>query len=331
MESRNMIGKILTGVFCLAIIVLIGLTIFQHRQINNLPGTDNSKVREEAPPPESNAQNPTFSSGKRQVNSDEVDDLSYQLTAAEEELGMAREQLSNEISRKAELREKELELRKKYLEAPGTKEMIRNSIKADLDAFYGPLFKRLDLSPESLDEFKDIIADQRMAMIDMGTSINGASSEEEKTDIQQEYDTFRDEYNDKYIEFLGQEKYELLKAYNDSSTERNYLNGFLETVPLESRINEDQVEMLVSSMHKVVEEVSAERGFDDKEIVFPSDVDEEKIAYLIGVMTRINEGFIDASKDVLEPSQVEQFEDFLNQQRDISERALEIQALEYGG
>lgn len=48
-------------------------------------------------------------------------------------------------------------------------------------------------------------------------------------------------------------------------------------------------------------------------------------------MTRINERFIEVSKDILDPSQVEQFEDFLDQQRDMKETELEIDAERFGG
>ena len=182
MEKRNFFIKAAYCLTALSIVVLIGLCIFQHQQIKRLSRIVsqetlmNNESSVEGPSSQietrhtdvAKSTNPTAKennlksaaenkqlTGEEESNTDEIDELEYQLDAAEEELDMAHEQLADEAAKKAELKKKELELQKKYLESPSYK----NTMKDFFDSQYGDLFKDLNLSPEKLDEFKELLVD----------------------------------------------------------------------------------------------------------------------------------------------------------------------------
>jgi hypothetical protein len=336
MEIQKVLIKSAYCLVGLSIVVLIALTIFQHQQIKKLSRdvtsetvTEDETSGEAIPGPVETLQKSTTQ--KTTTASKEIDELEYQLDAAEEELDMAQEQLTDELAKKAELKETATELQKKALSNPATQKMIRASAEAMIDMRFGQFFDMLELSPEKTEEFKEILVNRNMETVDISPLILGASSEEEKAVAQQRLDDNRDEYDKKFNEFLGEEKYETFQIYHDSLPERYYLSGFMESLSSENRINEDQVEVLIQSMHEARKEVYAETGYDDKKIVFPSDLNKDKMEYIIEVTSQVNERYMEVSRDILPSAQVDQFKDFLKQQLDISESSMKISAQVYGG
>jgi hypothetical protein len=342
MKTQKVLLKTAYCLVGLSILVLIGLSIFQHQQIkklseNAVPDTitkDESTGDPMSAPVEMVQKSVAKSTGpvskEKESYTGEINELEYQLDAAEEELDMTNEQLSDELSKKRRLKEAAAQLQKNMLSDPALKKVMRDALRQNLDRNYDPLSKLLNISTENFNELKDLLVDRMMEFEDMSTLILEASSVDEKAEINQRMEEIRNKYDNNIREFLGDEKNKIFQSYNNSLSERSNLNGFMESLSPENRINEDQAEILIKSMYETRKMVQAEMG-PDEDIRFPSDLNEEAIARQMEVSKKAYEKYTEVSRNILPPAQVEQFKAFLKQRLDMTESSLKISSQLYGG
>ena len=343
METQKVLLKTAYCLVGLLILTSIGLNIFQYQLIKKLsenaaPKAVTKEESIDAPmtAPVEMVQESTLKSigpadKEKDSSMSDINELEYQLEAAEEELDMTSEQLSDELSKKMELKRAASQFQKSMLSDPTYKKMLRDSLKRTLDKNYDPLYKLLELSPEEFDEFKGILVDQMMEAQDMGASILEASFDDEKEEIIERQEEISNRYNNNIREFLGEEKYSTYQNYSNRLSERTYLNNFMESVSPENRINDEKVENLINAMYEARKSVQAEMGPAGEDIRFPSDLTEEKIARQTERLARVHEEYAEVSRDILPPEQVEQFKTFLNRQREMTESSLKMTSQLYGG
>jgi len=341
MDTKKIIKNIAIVLICLSLPILICLNLYQHQQINkysksitsetskNNLSTANATSAKESPVGEKAVQvTPPAGKAKPSDNS-ASDDLSYQLDAAEEELDMAKKQLSDEEARKAELEKTEKELIKKYLKDPSQKKYMRNS----LDIQYGDLFKELNLSPEKLEKFKDMLVDEMMAQqniyLEMETDSVTLSKEEQK-ELSQRYEALNKEYEAKKSELLGQDDYKKYQTYTERTGERYYVNSFMGSLGSGEKLTDAQKKDLIDAMHDEAKNVTYESSNDDDSESSSNRYDEKSIARMLEFEGRRHDAYLTASKGILSTSQIEQFKAYFKQQRDMYESSMKMQALRYG-
>jgi len=314
----------------LSILVLIVLTIFQYHQIKKISEnaaretvTEDESAGEAIPGPvedlkERDARDTTPSNK-------EIDELEYQLEASEEELNMAHDQLSEEQGKRATDRESARQLYKRALDDPASEKMLRTTFKGVLDINYGPLFEELNLSPEKQDEFSNILIDQQMATLDISREmLYDSPSEENKRELKQRFQEFREEYEKKISECLGPGDYITYEAYQERLPERILVNNFMELLNPDDRLSADQEKGLVDSMYEQKKDLYSELGYDPEELVFPSEMDKEKMARNMERLDRTYARYTESAGMTLNESQMEQFRKYLGQQRDMEESSLEM-------
>jgi hypothetical protein len=340
METQKVLIKIAYCLVGLSVIVLIGLTIFQHQQIKELSdNVDTETVAkdesagEAIPGPVETTQNNdtqrTAVAGlEKEAYKNEVDELEYQLDAAEEELDMAQEQLSDELTRKEELKKMELELQKKYRENPS----YRKSMKNSLDRQYGDFFEKLNLSPEKLDEFKDLLVDQQMESSDFYTEMqNVTPSEEKRAEFEQRSKELNENREAEIKEFLGDSNYEKYQEYQGTWYLKYQVDNFMATLESGEELTDTQQQELIEAMKEEIKNISSERSDEDNKFLFPSEMyDEERMERTMEYQDRRNEAYLNAAENILSSSQTAKYKEYLKQQRDMMESSMKLQALRYG-
>lgn len=331
------IKKIVLGLMCILLITLIAVSIIQRRQLNKLSQTLDTKS-----PPEETALSvqaipqiapETDISGIAEKES--PDDLIYHIEAAEEELDMVNEQLSDEQARKADLLRAQTELEKKQLEDPGYIKIVRETIMASLDSGNALLFKKLNLSLEEQETIKEILADKQIALMKYSMEAalirinqdgtDSAQSEETRREIEKLYNDIQDEYNTKISSLLGTESFEKYQAFEEKSSERYWVTGFTESLDSDEGLTEDQQNYLIDSMYEQAQKIRSELDNEAEDKDAPSEISkEENIARIMKRRDLLNEAFVEASRDILSPSQVEQFRAYLKQQRDEAEAMIRL-------
>lgn len=125
MERKKIIKEIALGLICISLLVSIGFNIFLYKQMKQVtPGVDQESLvnstsvgneisRSDQSFQKNATQSTTFAAKREESNKNDSDDLNYQLGAAEEELDMSHEQLSDELSKKSEFANNVIEQQKK--------------------------------------------------------------------------------------------------------------------------------------------------------------------------------------------------------------------------
>jgi hypothetical protein len=339
MEKQTMSKKITVGLIGLVILVLLGYIFYLQQQIKQLSQGVNSETVANNNLKESNTsgQNETVHKNVnlavkgKSANKNDADELNYQLDASEEELDMANKQLTDEQKKKAEFAKNAIELQKKMLQDPATKKMYRDSIKAMLDSTYGALFKELNLSPEKLEKLKELLVDQQMAALDINQEMMSTTpSEENKKELQQRFEDLKEDNDAKLSELLGNGNFEKYATYRDRLSERQLVSNFMQSLGTNDKLTETQQQTLVESMYQERKNIFSEKGYDEKTMVLPSDMDEQGIAKLLERTDYTFNGYIKSSNATLSAAQTEQFKTYLKQQRDLAESQMKLAAQMFG-
>jgi hypothetical protein len=345
MESAKIIKRTAICLLCLLALALIGLNIYQYQQIKKasqvLPD-EPSSVKEAAtnktpdkvsPILKITSQAPAPVVVESQTTNKEADDLKYQLASAKEELAMANKQLSDETEKEAkekkassDAQKRSREMMKKYQETPAYRQNMRNSLAVR----YPDLFEKLNLAPEKLEKFKDMLVDEMMAQQDlwagMQTDDSTTLSKEQQAELNKRYEALDKEYESKKSELLGKDDYDKYQAYNETAGERRDVTNFLSSLGSGETLTGTQKETLIEAMHQerksvVYDKINDGNSGSTSTITY----DEKTIALIMGNEDRINEAYLKAAKNILSASQIEQLTAYLKQQRDMYESIYKAQ------
>lgn len=201
---------------------------------------------------------------------------------------------------------------------------MKSSFKTYLDTAYADLFKELNLSPEELDKFKDILVNGQMALSEISFEISSATTKEQKAELQKRVAEAREKNEAEIKDFLGS-KYDTYHDYTEMATTRSVINSFKESLSPEDQLTESQEKELTQIMYKEQMQVFAEIGYDPrKEIEFNSDVKSGSVDGQLKNMEKIHTRSIANSKGVLSDSQLQKYEEYLKSQREMMELASKL-------
>lgn len=343
MDAKKTIKNIAVIFICLLGIALIGINIHQHQQIKKARQLrssetypDNETTTETLPYsepayPTNASQNPAPYPDEVQTVDNEAEELIYHLDAAEEELDIVQEQLADEEAKKAEQKRLQRELQKKYREDPSYEKSMRDS----LDIQYADLFEKLNLPPEELEEFKDLLFEEIMAKQDIyneyDTDGYATLSKEQREELTQRYMELNEEYESKYADLLGEDNYEIYQAYTETQNERYNVNNFIETLGSDEKLTETKKEALIISMNEEIKNVTWESLDLNEESEASSNMYSEKnIERMMAIYNLQIEAYSKAADSILSGSQLEKFKTYLQKKRDQYKLYMEMAALRYG-
>ena len=243
--------KILLCLTCLIVVVSAGFNIYLYRQVirlsqNSAPVAASQEEFTDTP------ESVIF----QDKNADEsyIRELEYQLSATEEELDMISEQLAEELDNKNP--------QKNMLSNAVFSKTMMSSIDRDYTLIYGPM----DLSPEDLQKFKDIVAAWRIANANRNAIRLAASTPEEREAVEKLGKETREKYEGEFIELMGEEKFKIYDDFKNSSSEVYILNTYMNTLSPEDKIGDADAYSLINSMYigrKAIENEMFSEGDND--------------------------------------------------------------------
>lgn len=329
---------VLRTIYCLAGLLLLlslGFNIYQYQRNKELferPVSENITKIESVDDWNSDLKSPAAKMVQKSAaalgkveksDTGEIKELEYHLNAAKEELDMINEQLSEDLSEKAEFGKAWHQLGSKRSD-PVSKEKMRDAATKRTDEDYDPLFKKLNISGNKFDGLKGMLFNKVMERYgSMELYANATDDKEKEKVLQQERDIVNN-YMNKIAEFLGEEKNEIYQSYENRLPERRRLNDFMVGLSPDNRINEEQRESLIDSMYDARKAVYDEMDTDKNES--SSELTEGKITQSIVMQSRIHEKYVEAGGGIMSPEQSEQFKTYLKQQLEMQE-ALEKMSL----
>ena len=109
--------------------------------------------------------------------------------------------------------------------------MIQAQQKATLDIMYRSLYDYLDLPQDQMEAFKELLVNKQMAQVDLGIEmLDGSMSYEGREELEQRIEALTAEADEQIKTLLGEEEFEMYKAYEETQPERMQVNMFKQAV-----------------------------------------------------------------------------------------------------
>jgi hypothetical protein len=334
MEKIKRIKKVVNGLVYIVMSALVVVIVYQNHQIRILSHALNSANESTGKPvsgqddiPHKNETRVTtpVAKGKGQ---DDYDDLRYQLEAAEEELDMVHKQLADELANKTEPANTMMQGPMEMLKTPEGKKRLRDSLKNGFDISYGVLFNQLNLSPEKLDQLKELLADQSMAMMEIGYEFQGTSpTEEERNKFQQRREELERKNDADLAALLGSQDFQTFMDYEDRSRERMMVQMFGQRLNYDDTLTGDQKKSLIEAMYKERKDLYSRQGFNEGIVNLPTDMNDEGISKMMEMNNLVYDGYIKGVEDAkLSASQEKQLKEYLEEEQARVKSSMEQQA-----
>ncbi|MBU4198683.1 MAG: hypothetical protein KKE37_13705 [Verrucomicrobia bacterium] len=193
----------------------------------------------------------------------------------------------------------------KMLQKPEMRDKIRLSQKSALELSHAALFEYLQLSPEELEIFKELLSDKQMAVVDgLSDVLDDSISPDERKEKAKRTENATKELEEKMRSFLGDTKYEAYKQYEEFLPEMQRVDRFKQSLGLYDQLGEEQEQKLIVAMHEERNNSPFSAGFSPPESFDPE------------LNSKKQERLIARARDILSESQLNQFENNLKQQRD---------------
>jgi hypothetical protein len=321
MKTQKILLKTAYCVAGMIIFTSIGFNIFQYQRIKKLSenAAPKSVTKEESTdspmtaPVKMVQENKNMEPAVKDTNMSDINELEYQLEAAEEELDMVSEELSEELDKKKDFKNATAQLQKTIASSPNFRKSLKNSLLQSIDSDYALLYERLDLSPEQLEGFKSIVGAWRVDNMDTTDLVRVASTDEEKEAAYRQRQLKRDKYKKQFIELMGEEKFNTYNNFRMSRFDRDTLDRFIQTLPPENRIDNAVMDNLIDRMYEARTSIEKAMGFYDT-IHFSSDMNEKTASREIDMAAQVYRKYAEIGSDILPPEQAEQYKAYIAQE-----------------
>ena len=242
----------------------------------------------------------------QEPHSEKVKQLESDLESAEQEIEIAYDELSDELAKKQEYKDAQKQLSKLFTSTSDSNKSMRETATRRAADDYDPLFKKLDITEDDFQKLKDLIVKNTLATTFMASSEEGLTKEEKLKASQERFEKAM-KIDDSITELLGQKNYEVYQNYKNSITERRELNNFLETLPPDNRLSEDQEDRLIQKMYEERMAFYLNNQPDPKML----DNREEMDKFFMEARKNTNNKYLEASRNIFSPAQVEKYEAYL--------------------
>jgi len=208
----------------------------------------------------------------------------------------------------------------KMMEDPEMMKVIREQQRVKMDSLYSPLVKKVNLTPEEANQFKDLLANNMMSGATKATSLFGANSSTKRTEALRALNAEQKDIEQQIREFLGESRYAEYQDYQQTVAERMQLNQFrLQNAGGEGALTDQQVEQLLGVMKEEKQAVTAATGqafpvagqdASNLEAMFSKEGAEK----LLQAQETISQRVYDRARDILSPDQLVSFCSFQTNQ-----------------
>lgn len=242
----------------------------------------------------------------------------------QKKLESAKEQLADELTEKEKFRLAYRQVQENMYSDPAYKKTMLDAYARSLDREYVPFFKKINMSDEKIIAFKNILISRTEEIQDVALSRYHITSREEKDEASGLLMNINYRYNKKIKDFLGEKSSREYHSYKASLSERYLLTDFFKTLPPEERISDTEADTLIKAMHEARKGVYDEMG-PDISLSFSPDLTEDKFLYQMKKIRKVNDRYIEVSRNILPEKQAGLYEVFINNIYEKNESNMKIQ------
>jgi beta-lactamase regulating signal transducer with metallopeptidase domain len=248
--------------------------------------------------------------GLMQAKNNDKNELESHLNVVENKLNKTSKKLSEEQSKKAEFIKAYDQFSKNMALNPDYQKTIRYALTNTMVKNFDPLFKKLNISKEEFEEFKNILVDRMMEIQNVVSQYTITASDDEKAIMNQKRNEINNRYKDRINEFLGEKNSAIYVSYLMRVPERSNLDFFLQTVSPEKKISEEQTDTIIDIMYTgrmvVFEKMGPELDMDSS-----ANLTEQNITREIEKYKLVYNKYVEATRGILPDDQVEQYKNHL--------------------
>jgi hypothetical protein len=206
------------------------------------------------------------------------------------------------------------------MQDPDTKKFIRDQQRVMMDQLYGPLVKKMGLSPDEAAKFKDLVSDNMMQSAEKATSMFGEGSTSNRSELVSTMTAAQKDFDEQMKGFLGEDRFAVYKDYQETVGERTQLNLFKQqNANSDYPLNDLQTEQLLGVMKDEKRNVAASLGQEvpgsgQNQANLEAMLSEEQADKSIKFQEAVNQRVFERARTILSPDQLQAFGSFQSSQ-----------------
>jgi hypothetical protein len=197
---------------------------------------------------------------------------------------------------------------------PEMKEMMRAQQEGALEFTHGSLFRYLGLTGDALKDFKALLVDRQMAMLDTSLSaMESGTTREDRLKKAEELKKITDDYDQQIREFLGEKDFAVYKEFEDTQTERIEVNMFKQHLDPILSLTEQQEHDLIVALNEERKSFQFIEAMKEPGKIDPADINEAFMARMMEETAKLQDKSAVRAAAILNPQQLEQFREHQKQ------------------
>jgi hypothetical protein len=136
----------------------------------------------------------------------------------------------------------------KMMADPEMKKFIQDQQRVMMDTMYGPMFKKMGLTPEETDKLKEFMLENQMKATEKATALMGSGATTNRAEAMMAINADQKAFDAQLKEMLGDARYAEYKDYQQTVSERTQLNLFRQQNAGANALNDQQAEQLLQIM-----------------------------------------------------------------------------------
>ena len=216
---------------------------------------------------------------------------------------------------------------------PEMVKLMRRNQKNALDMIYGDLFKKLSLSEEELDAFKELLVDRQMVMMELGVPLmKGGVEEAEKERIQKRIKEENERINNEIKMLVGEAGFSEFEDYSSNLGDRMAMGQFrrrLEGAGVEP-LEERQEEELLRAIKEEREDFEFSASFSDPGNFDLGRFTDENVSAFVEERQKFHEQVLRRSEHILTEGQLKEYRATIENQLKMERIQMEMAARMFG-
>jgi len=323
---------------CIAVAALGLLAVKQNRQLRMIP--EGSTAGDLAVERGTRSREPALGEAVQSTSSreehravggqreyvDEIHQLKSELATVETELEALRDRPIDHTDEQGESQSKSpMAGLAEMIRDPAMKDMLRGQQKMALTMNYGALFEDMELPPDELDVFKELLVDRQMAFMEMSSGmVKAPTSGAEIKERAESVAAVTEDFNERIRSAVGEQYYEMYREYEETLADRAQVNLFKQQLATSNQLTEAQEYDLIAALHDERTAFYASAAADQEQPSNPTRFTEEDLSKKLEWLAELHENYIDRARGILSESQLEQFTESVEQMRAMQEMGIRM-------
>ena len=206
----------------------------------------------------------------------------------------------------------------RMLQDPDTKKFMLDQQRLMMEQMYRPLIKKLGLSPEESNQFRELLADNAARSTDQAAALFDGGGTTNRAEAARALSAEKQNFEAQLKQLLGEGRYAMYQEYQQTVGERAQLNQFrMQLAESPNPLTDQQTEQLLAVMKEEKQNVAASSGASirtQEPSSLPAMLSADSLEKALQSQETVNQRVYQRAGQVLAPDQLQTFEKFQTSQ-----------------